>query len=182
MSTASSPGKRRHTLVDWRAAARVARRLCCWVASISSRESESRLSARRIPATSRNRGFIARSPAAASALPRSSGAGAVLCVDVVMTQMVVITPCLRNRRRYQIPPVDGKGFPTRGVSTGLVRCATAPPPHGAPAERSLPQWRRLRPQSCPDETHPRYGEEQDISRKYGLCIVCLRVTAGGMTR
>ena len=25
--------------------------------------------------------------------------------------MVVLKPCLRNRRRYQIPPVDGKGFP-----------------------------------------------------------------------
>jgi hypothetical protein len=57
-----------------------------------------------------------------------------LCVDMVMTQMVVITPCLRNRWRYQIPPLNGKGFPIRGVSTGLVRCATAPPPHGAPRE------------------------------------------------
>jgi len=41
--------------------------------------------------------------------------------------MVVIQPSLRNRWQYQIPPVDGKGFPTRGVSTGLVRCAAGWP-------------------------------------------------------
>ena len=66
--------------------------------------------------------------------PKFRGQEPCWCAYVVMTQMVVIKPCLRNRRRYQIPPVDGKGFPTRGVSTGLVRCVTAPPPHGAPGK------------------------------------------------
>jgi hypothetical protein len=111
-------------LVDWRAAVRVARRLCCCVATISSRESESRLSTRRIPATPRNRGFLA-----------AGRRVTVLCVYVVMTQMVVIKPCLRNRRRYQIPPVDGKGFPTRGVSTGLMRWPAA-------ASQLAIAWRR----------------------------------------
>ena len=95
---------------------------------------------------SRRDGFLPRRGTAASSrdrrpprrlAPKFRGRGRVV-VDVVMTQMVVITPCLRNRRRYQIPPVDGKGFPTRGVSTGLVRCATAPPPHGAPQSLITP--------------------------------------------
>ena len=44
---------------------------------------------------------------------------------IVMTQMLAVKPCLRNRRRYQVPPVDGTGFPIRGVSTWRVRCAAA---------------------------------------------------------
>ncbi len=71
--------------------------------------------------TSRNRGLLARSPAAAVTLARSSGARAVLGVYVVMTQMVVIKPCLRNRRAIPDSPVAGTGFPTRGVSTGPAR-------------------------------------------------------------
>src|ERR1700756_5052884 len=44
---------------------------------------------------------------------------------VVTTQMVAIKPCLRNRWRYQIPRVDGKGFPTPWVSTGPVEVGAA---------------------------------------------------------
>src|SRR4051812_46328089 len=90
---AASAGKLRHTLMDWRAAARVARRLPCWITSISSRDSASRSSASRIPPALRNvRGRY-----------------------VVMTQIVVTTGFRRNRREYQNQAVAGEGFSSLGV-------------------------------------------------------------------
>ena len=72
---------------------------------------------------SRRDGFLPRRGTAACS--RRRRVVTVLGAYGVMTQIVVFEPCLRNRRRYQSPPVDGQGFPTHGVSTGLARCAAA---------------------------------------------------------
>lgn len=75
-------------MVDSYAAVSVAHRLRCATASISSRDSASRSSARRMPPTLRN----------------------VWVRCVVMTQIVVTLAFRRNRREYQNPAVAREGF------------------------------------------------------------------------
>jgi hypothetical protein len=58
----------------------------------------------------------------AATLARISGFRTVLCAFVVMTEMVVITACVRNRREARFPCRWGRFSCPRGKHRARSRC------------------------------------------------------------